>query len=59
MGGQVGQIACQTGRTFIRELRRLAELGFINLAADPKSGHEFIEIDFRAIEIDFEEVAPY
>lgn len=48
-----------TTGTFIREIRRLAELGFITLAADPESGHEFIEIDFRGIEIDFEEVAPY
>jgi len=48
-----------TTRTFIREIRRLAELGFIALADDPESGHEFIEIDFRAIEIDFEEVAPH
>lgn len=48
-----------TTRTFIREIRRLAELGFITLAEDLESGHELIEIDFRAIEIDFEEVAPY
>lgn len=48
-----------TRRTFIREIRRLAELGFITLDDDPGSGHQLIGIDFNAIEIDFEEVAPY
>lgn len=48
-----------TVRTFIREIRRLAELGFITLDDDPDSGHQFVGIDFNAIEIDFEEVAPH
>lgn len=48
-----------THRTFIREIRRLAELRFITLDDDPDSGHQLIEINFNAIEIDFEEIAPY
>ena len=48
-----------TRRTFVREIRRLAELGFITLDDDPDSGHQWIAIDFHAIEIDFEEIAPY
>ena len=48
-----------TPRTFIREIRRLAELGFISLEHDPNTGHQFVGIDFNAIEIDFEEIAPY
>ena len=48
-----------TTRTFIREIRRLAELGFITLDDDAGSGHQFVGINFNAIEIDFEEVAPY
>lgn len=48
-----------TRRTFIREIRRLAELGFIAVDHDPESGHELIAIDFHAIEIDFEVIAPY
>ena len=48
-----------TSRTFIREIRRLAELGFISLEDDPDSGHQFVGIDFNAIEIDFDEIAPY
>ena len=48
-----------TRRTFIREIRRLAELGFITLDDDPESGHQLIGIDFNAIEIDFEELAQY
>lgn len=48
-----------TPRTFIREIRRLAELGFISLEEDPDTGHHFVGIDFNAIEIDFDEIAPY
>ena len=48
-----------TARTFIREIRRLAELGFISLEDDPDSGHQLVGIDFNAIEIDFDEIAPY
>ena len=48
-----------TRRTFIREIRRLAELGFITLDDDPGSRHQLIGINFEAIEIDFEEIAPY
>ena len=48
-----------TRRTFIREIRRLAELGFIAVDDDPESGRTLIGIDFHAIEMDFEEVAPY
>lgn len=48
-----------TRRTFIREIRRLAELRFITLDDDPDSGHQLIGINFNAIEIDFEEIAPY
>ena len=48
-----------TRRTFMREIQRLAELGFVTLEDDPDSGHLFIGIDFRAIEIDFADVAPY
>ncbi|MYE17120.1 MAG: Fic family protein [Gemmatimonadetes bacterium] len=48
-----------TQRTFIREIRRLAELGFISLEEDPATGHQLVGIDFNAIEIDFEEIAPY
>ena len=48
-----------TPRTFIREIRRLAELGFITLDDDPDSRHQLVSVDFRAIEIDFEEIAPY
>lgn len=48
-----------TPRTFIREIRRLAELGFIILEDDPNSGHQLVSIDFRAIEIDFDELASY
>ncbi len=38
-----------TRRTFIREIRRLAELGFITLADDPGSRHQLIGIDFGEI----------
>ena len=48
-----------TDRTFIREIRRLSELGFITLEVDPESGRELVGIDFNAIEIDFGELAPY
>ncbi len=48
-----------TPRTFIREIRRLAELGFISLQDDPDSGHQQVSIDFGAIEIDFDEIASY
>ena len=48
-----------TTRTFIREIRRLAELGFITLEDDPATGHQLVGIDFNAIEIDFDEIAPY
>lgn len=48
-----------TRRTFIREIRRLAELRFITLDDDPDSGHQLIGINFNAIEIDFEKIAPY
>ena len=48
-----------TARTFIREIHRLAELGFISLEDHPDSGHQFVGIDFNAIEIDFDEIAPY
>lgn len=48
-----------TPRTFIREISRLAELGFITLQDDPDSGHQLVSIDFGAIEIDFDEVASY
>ena len=48
-----------TDRTFIREIRRLAELGFISLEDEPESGHQLVGIDFNAIEIDFGELAPY
>ncbi len=48
-----------TTRTFIREIRRLAELGFITLQKDPDSGRRFVGIDFNASEIDFDEVAPH
>ncbi len=48
-----------TRRTFIREIRRLAELGFMTLDDDPESGHQLIGIDFDAIEIDFAELAQY
>lgn len=48
-----------TPRTFIREIRRLAELGFISLEEDPDTGHQLVGIDFNAIEIDFDEIAPY
>ena len=48
-----------TSRTFIRELRRLAELGFIVIEFDQDSEHELVGINFNAIEIDFEELAPY
>ena len=48
-----------TRRTFIRELRRLAELGFIVIEFDQDSEHEVVAINFNAIEIDFEDLAPY
>ena len=48
-----------TPRTFIREIRRLAELGFISLEDEPDSGRELVGIDFNAIEIDFDEMASY
>ena len=48
-----------TPRTFIREIRRLAELGFITLEDELDSGHQFVTIDFNAIEIDFDEMASY
>ena len=48
-----------TPRTFIREIRRLSELGFISLEVDPESGRELVGIDFNAIEIDFGEMASY
>ena len=48
-----------TDRTFIREILRLAELGFIALETEPETGQQTIGIDFGAIERDFEEIAPY
>ena len=48
-----------TDRTFIREIHRLAKLGFITLRAEPDSGHETVGINFHAIEMDFNEIAPY
>ena len=48
-----------TPRTFIREIRRLSDLGFISLEVDPESGRELVGIDFNAIEIDFGEMASY
>lgn len=47
-----------TRRTFVRELTRLAELGFVNLAYRPESADYTVEINFRAIEIDFATVGP-
>ena len=47
-----------TRRTFIREIRRLAELGFITLDDDAGSGHQFVGINFNAIEIDFNHGRP-
>ena len=47
-----------TTRTFLREISRLAELGFITIDEDPHSGRRFVAIDFRVIETDFEELAP-
>ena len=48
-----------TPRTFIREIRRLAELGFIAIDDDSDSGRQLVGIDFNAIEIDFDEMASY
>ena len=48
-----------TPRTFIREIRRLAELGFIAIDDDSDSGRQLVGIDFNAIEIDFGEMASY
>lgn len=48
-----------TDRTFIREVLRLAELGFIALETEPENGQQTIGIDFGVIEKDFEEIAPY
>ena len=48
-----------TPRTFIREIRRLSDLGFISLEVDPESGRELVGIDFNAIEIDFGKMASY
>ncbi len=48
-----------TDRTFIREICRLAELGFIVLEEDADSGHQFVGIDFNAIEVDYDQIAPY
>lgn len=48
-----------TTRTFIREVFRLAELGFIALEAELETGQQTIGIDFGAIEKDFEGIAPY
>ena len=55
----VGRLGVRQTATFIREIRRLAELGFITLEVDPESGRELVGIDFNAIEIDFGELAPY
>jgi len=48
-----------TTRTFIREINRLAELGFITVETEPETGQQTIGINFDAIERDFEEIAPY
>ena len=45
-----------TNRTFRRELTRLAELGFIVFDPLPDSGEYTVEIDFRVIEKDFEDI---
>ena len=44
-----------TNRTFRRELTRLAELGFIVFDHLPESGEYTVQIDFGAIERDFDE----
>ncbi len=43
-----------TTRTFLRELTRLDELGFIDFKEDPASGRQSIAIDLKAIEKDFD-----
>ena len=46
-------------RTFVREIRRLAELGFIAIDVESGSGAEVVGIDFNAIEMDFEAMRAY
>ena len=48
-----------TSRTFVREIRRLAELGFIAIDVESGSGAEVVGIDFNAIEMDFEAMRAY
>ena len=45
-----------TNRTFRRELTRLAELGFIVFDHLPESGEYTLEIDFGAIEKNFDDI---
>ena len=43
-----------TQRTFVRELMRLTDLGFLKFAHRPESDDHTVEVDFGAIEIDFD-----
>ena len=50
---------CRRVRPFVREIRRLAELGFIAIDVESGSGAEVVGIDFNAIEMDFEAMRAY